>query len=70
MFKHFNNVAFEISREYIYKTWFQNIKLVLIMFCIIWEDQFLSFDQHKAIKHDPRIDLCQKFCQPWNPNKG
>ena len=48
----------------IYKTWLQNIKLVLIMFCIIREDQFLSFDQCKALKHEPHIDLYQKIVRP------
>ena len=57
----------ETSREY--KTWLQNIKLALIIFCIIWEDLFLSFDQHKASKHNPDIDLCQKIVRPGIPVK-
>ena len=61
-------MAFEISREY--KTWLQNIKLVLIMFCIMWEDQVLSSDQHRALKHDPHIDLCQKIVKPGIPING
>ena len=56
------------SAEGIYKTWLQNIKLVLIMFCIIWEDQFLSFDKFNTLKDEPHI--VPENCQAWNPNKG
>ena len=31
---------------------------------MIWEDQFLSFDQCETLKYEPHIDLCQKIVGP------
>ena len=58
-------MAFEISREYIQDLAPKHqigADYVLYMYNrIIWEDQFLSFDQCEALKHEPHIDLCQKI---------